>query len=232
MRREEFLTTTLHQLRTPLSSINGYTSVLLTGELGTLNSRQKETLGRVQEICRSMQRLIGKLLTLAQSGVQRSPLSKEFVDLNQVARDVLRLLQGEVRNKKLRLVIHLPAQRTRFWADPNDMTQIFLNLLSNAVKFTPKGGRIVLGLSNRSKKLSIPVADTGIGIPSEDVPKIFEGFYQGDHPEVGAATGSGLGLTIVKRIVDHYHGQVTLDSRVGKGSRFRVVLPISHPRNS
>jgi hypothetical protein len=155
---------------------------------------------------------------------------KEFILAGQVASDVVRSLQGEVRRKKLRLVLDVPKRDVRFWGDANDVTQILLNLLSNAVKFTPRGGRVEVRIAQRQEGLVIHVADTGVGIAPEELSKIFEEFYHVDHPEVGAQQGSGLGLAIVKKIIDGYQGQITVTSRLGHGSQFRVVLPVRSER--
>lgn len=223
---EELYATTFHQLRAPLSSINGYTSLLLTGELGGLKSRQREPLERIQEICRSLTRTIGNLLTLAKANVQRVSFTKSFIDVSEVAREVVRSLQGEVRRKKLRFIQQLPVQPVRLWADSGDLVQIFLNLLSNAIKFTPTKGTVRVGVTLQERHVLIEASDTGVGISPEDLPKIFEEFYHVDHPEMGAGSGSGLGLAIVKRVVDAYGGEIKVTSRLGRGTSFRVSLPI------
>jgi hypothetical protein len=177
-----------------------------------------------------MATLIGDLLTLTKVGAQRSQGLKEFVNVVQIAREVIRSLQGEVRRKKLRSAVHLPAEEIRFWIVPGDLTQIFLNLLSNAVKFTPPRGRVDLAVTQRAGGLEIRVSDTGVGIAPSELSKIFDEFYHLDHPEVGASQGSGLGLAIVKRITTAYQGKVTVLSRVGRGSRFQVVFPLRSER--
>lgn len=224
--QEELFSTTLHELRTPVSSINGYASILLSGELGKVDPKQRESLGRIQELCRSVTTLIGNLLTLAKTGSPRAAIRREFLSVGPMVRDLVRSLQGEVQRKKLKLATHLPEKEIRFWADPGELTQVFLNLISNAVKFTPKGGRVEVNLQNRPGQLVAEVADTGVGIPPGEVSRIFEEFYHVDHPEIGAAPGSGLGLAIVKRVVEAYHGEITVTSRVDHGSRFRVILPV------
>lgn len=223
---EELYATTFHQLRAPLSSINGYASLLLTGELGDLKPRQREPIERIQEICRSLTGTIGNLLTLAKANTQRVSSNKSFVDVPEVAREVTRSLQGEVRRKKLRFVWKFPVKPVRFWSDSADLVQIFLNLLSNAIKFTPAKGTLRLEVTHQGRHLLIEISDTGAGISPEDLPKIFEEFYHVDHPETGAGSGSGLGLAIVKKVVDAYGGEIKVNSRVGRGTSFRVFLPI------
>lgn len=226
----EFLNTAFHDLRTPLSSINGYASILSSGELGKLNPKQLESVKRIQELCQSSSDLLANLLTLSKTGLRRSQKGKEFVSVAQVAQEVFRFLQGEVRRKKLHFSTHLPKEPLRFWSDPSDLTQVFLNLLSNAVKFTPAGGRVGFSIENSSDSLSIEVSDSGVGIPAREVSKIFDEFYHVDHPETGAPRGSGLGLAIVKRVVENYEGKIRVESEEGKGSRFMVTLPIRSER--
>jgi len=223
---EELYATTFHQLRAPLSSINGYASLMLTGELGRLKPRQREPMERIQEICGSLTGTIGNLLALAKANVQRLNSAKSFVDVPEVAREVIRSLQGEIRRKKLRFVQQLPVKPVRLWADSGDLAQIFLNLLSNAVKFTPVKETVRVAVVLKDQNVLIEVSDTGVGISPGDLPKIFEEFYHVDHPETGAGSGSGLGLAIVKRVVDAYGGEIKVSSHVGRGTSFRVLLPI------
>ena len=222
---EGLYTTTFHELRVPISSINGYVSVLLTGELGRLTPRQREPLKRVQELCGRLTALIGNLLTLAKSGARQVQSVRKFLDVGQTVQEATRSLQGEVRRKRLRLVQRLPAQPVRFWGDANDLVQIVLNLLVNAVKFTPPRGRVEVEVALRPQEVLLQVSDTGVGISAADLPKIFQEFYHVDHPEVGAGLGSGLGLAIVRRVVDAYGGKIRVASRPGRGSRFTVTLP-------
>ncbi|MBI3333603.1 MAG: ATP-binding protein, partial [Candidatus Omnitrophica bacterium] len=156
--------------------------------------------------------------------------TKEFVNLPQIISEQVSSLRGEVRRKRIRLVVSLPEGDVRFWADAGDVTQIFLNLLSNAVKFTPAGGRVELRVLRRPKELVIQVTDTGVGIAKEDLPKIFREFYYVNHPEVGATLGSGLGLSIVKRVIEAYRGRILVTSRVGHGTQFRLTLPVMAER--
>lgn len=223
----EILTATLfHELRIPISSINGYSSVLLSGELGRVNPGQRQTLKRIQELCQSVIALIGNLLVLVRSGARTTAVGREFVDVAQAAREVSRALEGELRRKKLRFSVRLPARAVRFWGDMGGLTQIFLNLLSNAVKFTPAGGRVRLRLAARPGALAVEVADTGVGIPAAEIPKIFDEFYHVDRSEGEPSPGSGLGLAIVKRIVEGAQGKISVASREGKGTVFRITLPL------
>ncbi len=223
---QELVATLFHELRIPISSINGYTSVLLTGELGRINPGQRQTLKRVQELCQSITVLVGNLLALVKSGLQHSYVSREFVDITRLGRDVVHSLQGQIQKKKLKFSARFPSTEIRFWGSPGDINQIFVNLLSNAVKFTPAGSKVSLSVSNRPDVLTIEVSDAGTGIPSSDLPKIFDEFYHVDRPNIEVAPGSGLGLAIIKRIVDGCQGKIQVDSREGHGSSFKITLPI------
>lgn len=227
---QESYATTLHEIRVPLSSINGYASLLLTGELGKLPPRQREPVQRIQELCGSLTALIGNLLTLAKGGSSLTRNTPGYVDLRQVARQAAQSVQGDIRRKKLYLSSHLPAGPVLLWGQASNFSQILLNLLSNAVKFTPPGGKLSVEISRRPQAVTLRVSDTGVGIPPQELPKIFRQFYHRDHPEVGAAPGSGLGLTIVKRMVDNYGGRIAVKSRVGRGTEFRVTLPVRSNR--
>lgn len=231
--REQLVATIFHELRTPISSINGYALLLLTGEMGPLNTQQKETVGRIQELCQHTTTLTGNLLSLVKSESAPVRAGRELVDVRKVAETTLRSLDGTVNRKGIRMVSRLPEEEVRFWGEPGDLSLLLLNLLSNAVKFTPPRGEVRLDiLRNGNGTLVLQVSDTGVGIAKADRSRIFQEFFHKDHPEVGANQGSGLGLAIVKRVVDAYGGKIQVTSRVGAGSRFRVLLPIPSERES
>jgi anti-sigma regulatory factor (Ser/Thr protein kinase) len=220
----------MHDLRMLLSSINGYASILLTGEIGGLNDRQRDSVERITGLVQSLTRLLSNLLVLAKSGGEPVLPTQRFVSINQLSKDVMDWVSGEGRRKKIRLVIQLPKKEIFYWCESDDLKHIILNLLSNAVRFTDKGGQVTLKVSAGPKTMTIQVTDTGVGITPKDRSKIFEEFYHVDRPDVGAGAGSGLGLAIVKRMVETYHGEILVTSKVGHGSSFQVRLPIQDHR--
>jgi PAS domain S-box-containing protein len=224
--KDEFISLISHELRTPLTSILGYLE-LLRDEHG----RGPETDHFVDVIDRNAQRLlrlVGDLLSLA--GIQAGDMAIGFreADLADVAAGVVDKVRQEAERKHIDLTVSASAVPP-FAMDPARIGQLIGHLLANAVKFTPSGGKVELRLGKRGGQAVISVTDTGIGIPRADRERIFERFYRTETVTRRAFPGTGLGLTITKAIVAAHHGTISVDSRVDRGSTFKVCLPLRHP---
>lgn len=214
-----------HELRTPISSIQGYASILLSGELGPLAQRQRDAVERLRELTRYTTSLMTNLRQLVQLAEEPSALSWERLDLERLIESVCRDLDSEAKRKGVRLTTHISSRLPLVWAERDGLTQVLFNLLVNAIKFTHPKGRVVIAASAPDRSIRLEFRDTGVGIDPETLPKLFQPFYHEDKPEVGAVGGTGLGLAIVKRIVERHDGSVEVTSRPGQGATFRVVLP-------
>ena len=214
-----------HELRIPLSSIQGYSSILLSGELGALTQRQRDTVERLRDITHHVTALMTNLTQWAHLSDEPSMLTWQPVELEKLVRSVCHDLSVEAKRKGVRLVSHRTKLVGPLWADRSSLTEVLINLIVNAIKFTPKGGRVTVSIEEAKGRTQLTITDTGVGIRAETIPKLFQSFYHEDNPEVGAVGGTGLGLAIVKRIIENHHGTVSVSSRLGQGSVFRVVLP-------
>lgn len=221
--RKDFTSSVSHEIKSPIATISGYAQ-LLRDETLDAETRRAYTLA-ISESCAQLSRLSDNLLriTRLESG-KRKPLAEPF-QLDEQLRRTLAAMMPEFRRRKLELSVDLCA--ARIVSDRELLEQVWQNLLRNAIKFTPEGGSIRVGLTTHEGAFRVQIADTGIGIDESAQKHIFEKFFQADtshHTE-----GSGLGLSLVKRIVDACGGEITVESQLGKGSTFSVTLP-ARPR--
>lgn len=229
--KSAFVANVSHELRTPLTAIKGYVEVLLAGMTGDLTDRQKHFLTIIRNHADRLVNLVNDLLDLSRLESGRIRIQPEKVELEpllrEVVRDFRRRIQKEKRQLELRREVEeaLPA----VYADAKRTEQILANLLENAIRYTPDGGTItVMARRYDENFVVIAVQDTGIGIAPEDQDKVFERFYRGHHPLVLASPGTGLGLPIVRQLVEMQGGRIWLESEgiPGKGTTFYFTLPI------
>jgi PAS domain S-box-containing protein len=222
--KDEFVALVSHELRTPLTSIMGYLELVLDGEGGPVTDDQVSFLEVIKRNSQRLLRLVGDLLFVAQIDAGKLSLETAPVDLEGVVRDCLEAALPRAAEKGVEVLVsaddvpQLEADRVR-------LAQVLDNLVSNAIKFTPEGGRVEVGICRRNGSVVVTVADTGIGISEDEQARLFERFFRTESAYQLAIQGTGLGLTIVKAIVEAHGGSVTVQSEVGKGTTFAVELP-------
>ena len=219
--KSDFIHTVSHDLRSPLTSILGYTELI--ERTGPLNPNQKEFLQRLQGSIQHITTLINDLLDLGrlEAGFDTR---REAVQLESVLRYSLDMFEGQVKKKRIALTIDIMPDLRPLRANPIRIRQMLDNLVGNAIKYTPEDGRVNVSISMQDSQLILKVEDTGLGIPPEEQGRVFEKFYRATNA-LDEAEGSGLGLAIVKSIVDSHQGRVWVESVMGKGSTFIVLLP-------
>ncbi|REG25124.1 PAS domain S-box-containing protein [Archangium gephyra] len=229
--KDEFLANMSHELRTPLNAVLGQAEAMAEGIFGQVTEQQRSALQTIDESGRHLLSLINDVLDIAKSNAGRLELELEQVPVEEVCQESLRLVREQARRKKISVAYSSDGEVQYLHADRRRLRQIFLNLLSNAMKFTPEGGRIGLEVTSREagEAVAFSIWDTGPGVAREDVQRIFEPFVQLDAGLTRQNEGSGLGLALVRRFVDLHHGMLEVDSEVGRGSRFTVVLPVGEP---
>jgi signal transduction histidine kinase/CHASE3 domain sensor protein/ActR/RegA family two-component response regulator len=223
--KDEFLATVSHELRTPLNAILGWTTLLRKGRLDDRGI--DKALETVERNARSQTKLIEDLLDISRITTGHLKLDVQSLDLPSVIHAALDSLHpaAEIRQIKLQALVDNAAGPV--WGDPQRMQQIVWNLLSNAIKFTPKGGQVQVQLERVNSHVELAVSDTGQGISANFLPHVFERFEQEDASSKRKHGGLGIGLAIVRQLVELHGGQVTAESAgEGKGATFRVVLPI------
>jgi signal transduction histidine kinase/CheY-like chemotaxis protein len=227
--RSSFLSHVSHELRTPLTSVKGYVENLLDGLTGPLNIKQQRYLGRIFDNLERLIRMITDLLDRTRIETGQLALSPAEVDLERCVAEVIEQLRPLAREKQQSLTSHYPPSTLIVWVDRDRLIQILTNLVHNAVKFTPAEGHIEVVVSASDTAFAtIHVRDTGPGIPQEAVEKIFDPFYRtAEGRQQGTkGQGLGLGLSIVKTLVELHHGRIDVRSELGQGSEFSVTLPL------
>jgi signal transduction histidine kinase len=231
--KSEFLAHMSHELRTPLNSILGFTDVLREGMAGPLNDAQREYLGDIHTSGLHLLDLIQDVLDIARIEAGRLALDVAPMAVDELLQAALAKTRGQAIGKKQAMQLERAAGTPEVvHADARRVQRVLINLLGNAVKFTPEGGRVVLraGASQvLPGGLRIEVQDNGIGIAAEDLARIWDPFGQADAQRRGAAEGAGLGLALVKMLVELHGGRVEVASEPGKGSSFAVELPAAPP---
>jgi signal transduction histidine kinase len=222
--QQQFIADVSHELRTPLTVMRGSLEVAL--EEDRTAEEYREAIGNALLEVRHLTRLSQNLLFLARGQAGRITLSFANADLVKFISDVTRDLLPAVTDKGLELSVDLPEETARTFIDADRMQQVIHNLLENAIRYTSPGGRIHVRLSSSPGEVRIEVSDTGIGIPEQHLPFIFERFFRTDRARHAHPGGSGLGLSIVKWIVEAHKGGVAVSSRVGEGTTFTITLPL------
>jgi heavy metal sensor kinase len=216
--QQRLLADVSHELRTPLTTIRGNLDLMRR-----MGDTDPESLGAIQVEIERMTRLVGDLLLLARADSGGLPLDYKLVELDNILFDVYR----QVRMLEPPAVIELEAvDQVTVLGDADRLKQLLLNLVENAVKYTPPGGTVRLSLSKKADWAFFEVSDTGVGIPPENLPHIFDRFYRVDKSRARAQGGSGLGLSIAKWIAEAHGGAIRATSQVGEGTTFRVTLPL------
>ncbi len=225
--KNRFIQNVSHELRTPLAIIRGYAELLENGALGELLPQQQQPVAIIHRRVRMLVSMVENLTSILVA--ESKNLRREAVDMVVLASDLLADFRANAEREGLTLQDEIAAEEALVSGDSVYLRRVLDNLLGNALKFTPAGGTISLRLWTEPQDVVIEVADTGIGIPADKLPHIFERFYQiGDRAEQ-RCRGYGLGLALVKEIVEAHGGQVTVESAVEQGSVFRITLPLLRP---
>ncbi len=219
--RSEFVGNVSHELRTPLTSIKGFVETLLDGAME--NSTQcRRFLSIIDSETDRLSRLIEDLLTLSSIESKERIMRPKPVCMLSSMRSVLNILGPQISEKSLRVELIYRRDLSYIHADEDLLNQVFINLLDNAIKYTPENGIIIIKCKKQDSRLITTFTDTGVGIPHESLPRVFERFYRVDKARSRNQGGTGLGLSIVKHIVESHGGEVFVESEVGKGSTFGV----------
>ncbi|MCD4534558.1 HAMP domain-containing histidine kinase [Nocardioides sp. cx-169] len=222
--KDEFISLVSHELRTPLTSIHGYAMLLL--ERHDLDPQVRSQLEVVVRNTERLQRLVEDLLHTGQIDDEAMYFRRVECDLVQIVRQAVQAAEPHARDRGVTLGLRTP-QRLMLRVDPQRIAQVLDNLLSNAIKYTEPGGRVTVALGTDVNRVEIAVTDTGVGIDAADRDRLFTRFFRSQHAEEQSIQGVGLGLSIARSIVEGHGGRIDVDSEIGRGSTFRVRLPLS-----
>ncbi|MBK9781058.1 MAG: HAMP domain-containing histidine kinase [Anaerolineales bacterium] len=230
--QRDFVANVSHEMKTPLTSIQGFAQALLDGTADTDESRQKAAQVIFGESER-MHRMVLDLLDLAKLDAGTADLKMSAVNMRVLLTSIQEKFIPQSQRAEVKIELQIPADLPPLIADGDRMAQVFTNLTDNALKFTPRGGTVSLAARVEMDGMCITVTDTGAGIPEADLPYIFRRFYQVDPARKGGEThGAGLGLAIAHEIVAAHGGRITVRSREGAGTTMEVLLPLSPPEKT
>ena len=227
--KSRFLATMSHELRTPLNAILGMTENLQEGIFGDLTERQFYALATIEQSSTHLLNLINDILDIAKVEAGQLEPNWAVVSVQNLCRRSLDLVTQQAQKKQITLTLDLPADIPDLWGDARRLHQVLVNLLDNAVKFTPEGGQVTLAAHSEGDWVSLSVTDTGIGIAAADIPNLFQPFTQVESDLRRQYEGTGLGLALVKQLVELHNGEIRYTSTVNAGSCFTVALPIQSP---
>jgi PAS domain S-box-containing protein len=226
--KSDFVASVSHELRTPMTSVLGFTQLLTSEVAGALNEKQQDLLERVDRNGHRLLALIEDLLTLSRIEAGSWEFSAAEVEMTSVVAAAMSATEDLLRGRELDVVVDLDREAdATVVGDFTKLEQALVNLVANALKFTRDGGRVRVSLVAEDGHAVVRVADTGIGIDADEVGQVFDRFFRSSLANRAAIPGTGLGLTIVKSIIDHHGGQVTVTSAPGEGTEFAVRLPLA-----
>jgi len=233
--RRDFVANVSHELRTPLAAIGGYTEILMTGAMDDPDKAQR-FLGIIERHTKRLERLVDDLLSLSDLELGRTELRRVPVRVDAVTEATFEILRGKAASGGVALENAVSVDTPTIEADPDRLEQALLNLVENAIKYTPDGGRVTVSATTAPAPeaaigaepplfVEIAVSDTGVGVPSEDLPRLAERFYRVDKARSRELGGTGLGLAIVKHVVQAHGGQMAIESELDRGTTVRLILP-------
>ncbi|MGO4694581.1 sensor histidine kinase [Paenibacillus sp. 2TAB26] len=221
--RQEFISNVSHEIQSPLTSIRGFASTLQREDLSP--EEQRHYLSIIEQETTRLSKISDNLLKLTTLESEQQQLDTKRYRLDAQLENIVLASEPQWLDKALELELEL--EEVEIAASEEMLSQVWVNLFHNAIKFTPAKGSIKIVLERLGDEVKVKITDTGIGISSEDQLRIFERFYKGDKQRTRTADGSGLGLSIVHKIVELHHGNIRVDSRLNDGSSFEVTLPIT-----
>jgi len=223
--KSQFVSMVAHELRAPLAAIKGWLEIVITGEGDGDAEQQKQWLQRASDRSDSLLALVNDLLEINRMEAGKIAQKIEPVQLTDLIKKIVDFLKPEAGKKEITVEVKLPENLPLIQADQRDMEKLFTNLITNAIKYNTENGSVTIEGKVEASFVCYRVKDTGIGISPENLTHIFDDFYRADDDRIKKITGTGLGLTIAKKIVNSHHGHIEVESKVEQGSNFSVYFP-------
>lgn len=226
--KEEFISVAAHELKTPMTALQGYTELLLSEAAGKVEPMQAQFLEIIKANVERLVDLSNNLLDHSRIKAGMVQLKIQKLQLYHLVDEVVVTFRPEIERKELDLTVDVPQDLSAIWGDRGRLVQLLTNLMSNACKYTPGGGRVGIVAHQLNGQIQVDVMDTGIGISRQDQEQLFSRFFRADNPLIREIGGTGLGLSIAKSIVSLHGGKIWVDSELGRGSTFSFTLPLAH----
>ncbi|GAG48567.1 unnamed protein product, partial [marine sediment metagenome] len=223
--KSDFVALASHELRTPLTSIHGYAELMLDGDVGKIGRQQKEFLEIISQNTRRLEALINDVLDVEKIESGRMTMKREKIDLSQIVDNCVNTFKVIAEDKSLKLEKNAKISPINVLGDFDRLSQVFGNLLSNAIKYTEEG-RVKITAEIKGEFASVAVEDTGLGMSPEDMKIVFNRFFRAEDSYVRKTIGTGLGLSIAKATIERHNGDIKVESKLGAGSKFEVILPL------
>jgi len=223
--KSQFVSMVAHELRSPLAAIEGWLEIVLSGAAGGDEPQKQAWLERAKERAHSLLALVNDLLEINKIAAGKVAQKMESVQVGDIIRKIVEFLKPEADRKAVSFIVKLSDELPPVQADVRDMEKLFTNLISNAIKYNVDNGSVAIEATVDANYVGFHVKDTGIGMPEEQLPRIFDDFFRIEDPRTRKISGTGLGLTIAKKIADSHFGHIEVESRPEKGSTFSVYLP-------
>ena len=224
--KSDFIASTSHELRTPLHSIRGFVKLMLDGKV-TDSETQREFLGIIDEQGQHLSNLVNSILDIAAMESGEMVFEMQPISMKDVIDNAMAKLQRIADDNDIDIEASLPVTLPIVQGDAERLGQVLTNLVHNAIKFSQKGGRVLIAARADNNSVLVQVIDQGIGIPADAIPLLFQKFSQVHNSVARASGGTGLGLYIVKQIIEAHGGQIWVDSEPGKGSIFSFMMPLN-----
>jgi two-component system phosphate regulon sensor histidine kinase PhoR len=224
--KSDFVSMVAHEIRSPLNSVLAQLKVVLDGLAGDLTEKQRGILGRSSDKLKALSDLSTELLDLAKIESGLITQEKEMLNMAEILKDQAKFHQAKAQAKHIQLELKPLPELPHVLASRFNMEEVLSNLISNAISYTPEGGSVTLSAAAKDNYLCIRISDTGIGIPEEELGRIFDRFYRVKNEKTRYIPGTGLGLALVKSIVEAHNGMIEVESECDRGTVFYVYLPI------
>lgn len=225
--KSQFVSMVAHELKAPVAAVQGFINLLLNDQVALTDEQKNNYLARSEVRLKSLLDLVNDLLDISRMEMKSKQREIEKIDLSEIVESTIQILEIPINKRRLVVSTVIEPDLPQLSADNNEITRVFTNLLSNAIKYNKDEGKIDISISKSKNYFVIKVADTGVGLKPEEKEKLFHEFYRAKNELTRTISGTGLGLTIVKRIVDSYHGKIAIESEFGIGTTFVIQLPIN-----
>ncbi|SCG84465.1 two-component system, OmpR family, sensor histidine kinase VicK [Proteiniborus sp. DW1] len=223
--RKEFVANVSHELKTPITTIKSYTETLMDGAIDD-KEISMNFLSVIDSECDRMARIVKDLLQLSDLDYKQTKWSKKSIKVNELLKSIYLKIRISAEEKNQKIELNIKEDIGEVLADKDGIEQVILNIITNAIKYTPNNGTIEIGANSDSERVTITVKDNGIGIPKEDINRIFERFYRVDKARSREMGGTGLGLSIAKQIIEAHNGEIRINSECNVGTTVDIILPL------